>query len=413
MNITRKIILILLLLGLFIVSVHLTQVIAATSYAAEDGSTVYVVVITDKKLKGVTGVNPAIIRIKTGDSIEWKNEDDSIHFIKSKAGEGGLRFKAKMIKQGEKWKNKFTKPGTYNYYCALHSQKLSGMIIVGVDPSEEMKVAEVKTKAESLAPPREDLIEARSYKAEDGSKVHIVVITDKKIKGFSELIPAILHIKTGESIEWVNEDKRVHFINSKLEFAGFGKKAKKGSLWFNSKYIKMGDKYIVKFTKPGTSKYFCFTHPIELSGKITVEGEPLLEVREAKVKTEETLKEEPPLKEKETVPTIAEEGSTRVFRKGKTHIVNIPEESKVFVPAVLTIKAGDTIRWTNNDHSIEAHKFASVPGPNPENKELKITILEPGKHFEHTFLKEGEYLYFCFIHQGMVGNIIVKAVDDQ
>ncbi len=183
-------------------------------------------VITDKKLKGVTEVNPATIRIKTGDSIEWENEDGRIHFInsrKKKAEKAGLRFKATMIKKGGKWINKFTKPGTYNYYCSLHSKELSGMIIVGVDPSEEVKIAEAEIKVEILAPPKEDLIEedlikGRSYKAEDGSTVHVVIITDKSLTGRSRFRPATSHVKTGDYIEWINEDARVHFLNSKLKF---------------------------------------------------------------------------------------------------------------------------------------------------------------------------------------------------
>lgn len=98
----------------------------------------------------------------------------------------------------------------------------------------------------------------------------------------------------------------------------------------------------------------------------------------------------------------------RGFGEGKIHIVDIPEKSKVFVPDVITINAGDTIRWTNNDHAMDNHQFISVPGPYPENKEIKITLLEPDKSYEHTFSKPGKYRYFCFVHQGMIGTIIVK-----
>lgn len=100
---------------------------------------------------------------------------------------------------------------------------------------------------------------------------------------------------------------------------------------------------------------------------------------------------------------------TVVFSEGKVHIVDIPEKSKVFVPDVVIIEAGDTVRWTNNDHDMESHQFASIPGTEVEDKELPIVILEQDKSFDHTFNKPGEYRYFCFVHQGMVGKIIVKS----
>ena len=102
-----------------------------------------------------------------------------------------------------------------------------------------------------------------------------------------------------------------------------------------------------------------------------------------------------------------------VFGEGKVHIVDIPEESKVFVPDVVMIKEGDTIRWINNDHEKSSHNFASIPGPDPVNKEIPITILKQDKTFEHTFNKFGVYRYFCYVHKGMVGKIIVTPASQQ
>ena len=102
-----------------------------------------------------------------------------------------------------------------------------------------------------------------------------------------------------------------------------------------------------------------------------------------------------------------------VFGEGNVHTVDIPEGSVVFVPAVVTLEVGDTIRWTNNDHAKKSHNFASIPGPDPKNKEIPITILKQDKTFEHTFNWPGEYRYFCYVHKGMVGTIIVKPGDKE
>ena len=100
-----------------------------------------------------------------------------------------------------------------------------------------------------------------------------------------------------------------------------------------------------------------------------------------------------------------------VFGEGKVHTVDIPEASVIFVPEVMMIKEGDTIRWTNNDHAKKSHNFASIPGPDPKNKEIPITILKQDNTFEHTFEKFGVYRYFCYVHKGMVGKIIVTPAD--
>ncbi|MFQ5431587.1 MAG: plastocyanin/azurin family copper-binding protein [Nitrospinota bacterium] len=102
-----------------------------------------------------------------------------------------------------------------------------------------------------------------------------------------------------------------------------------------------------------------------------------------------------------------------LFGGEKVHVIDIPEGSVVFVPDVLTIEAGDTIRWTNHDHAKKSHNFASIPGAKPKNKEIPIVILKQDKTFEHTFNKPGEYRYFCYVHRGMMGKIIVKPGDKE
>lgn len=92
------------------------------------------------------------------------------------------------------------------------------------------------------------------------------------------------------------------------------------------------------------------------------------------------------------------------------HVVDIPEGSKVFVPETVTITAGDTVSWTNNDHAKKSHQFASIPGADG-GKEIPLVILKQDETFEHTFKKPGEYRYFCFVHRGMNGTIIVKPAE--
>ena len=93
---------------------------------------------------------------------------------------------------------------------------------------------------------------------------------------------------------------------------------------------------------------------------------------------------------------------------GEVHEVIIPDGKTEFVPAIVTIATGDTVRWVNQDTTQESHDFASFQGIKPENKELKTVVLESGKTFEHTFNTPGEYKYLCYIHRGMIGMVVVK-----
>jgi plastocyanin len=70
----------------------------------------------------------------------------------------------------------------------------------------------------------------------------------------------------------------------------------------------------------------------------------------------------------------------------------------VFGPTALTVKAGATVTWTNQDE--EPH---TVVGP-----DLKSPVLgNPGSTFSHTFTTAGTYSYNCSIHPYMHGTVTV------
>lgn len=69
-----------------------------------------------------------------------------------------------------------------------------------------------------------------------------------------------------------------------------------------------------------------------------------------------------------------------------------------FSPATLTVKAGTTVTWTNQDsatHDVKGDAFASEP-------------LSQGETFSFTFDKAGNYDYICSFHPSMTGKVIVE-----
>ena len=98
--------------------------------------------------------------------------------------------------------------------------------------------------------------------AEEGTatvhEVHIPKAADK----FS---PAVLNIKVGETVKWINEDDRAHPIAS---IPGQGTNDKE----LFSAPIPTGKSWSHTFKKPGEYPYFCYIHYV-MMGVVVVEGD--------------------------------------------------------------------------------------------------------------------------------------------
>jgi plastocyanin len=82
-----------------------------------------------------------------------------------------------------------------------------------------------------------------------------------------------------------------------------------------------------------------------------------------------------------------------------TNTVSIQNFS--FNPPLITVPAGTTVTWTNNDveqHTVTARDRAYTSDP-----------INNEKTFSHTFQTAGSFEYFCMIHPHMVGTVVVTA----
>jgi plastocyanin len=85
----------------------------------------------------------------------------------------------------------------------------------------------------------------------------------------------------------------------------------------------------------------------------------------------------------------AGDGATIVLAKGF-----------MFSPASLTVKAGSTVTWTNEDE--EPHTIVSEAGL------FRSAALDTKESFSFRFVSPGTYHYACSIHPRMVGTIVVE-----
>jgi plastocyanin len=66
----------------------------------------------------------------------------------------------------------------------------------------------------------------------------------------------------------------------------------------------------------------------------------------------------------------------------------------------LTISAGTTVTWTNQDDV--PHVVAS------DSNIFKSKALDTNDHFSYTFAKPGTYVYYCTVHPRMTAKVIVQ-----
>ena len=77
-----------------------------------------------------------------------------------------------------------------------------------------------------------------------------------------------------------------------------------------------------------------------------------------------------------------------------------------YSPSTLTVKAGTTVIWENEDSV--THDVMNNAKDNFEKGEIFDFDLEPGESNSFVFNEPGEYEYHCDIHPSMKGAVIVE-----
>lgn len=80
--------------------------------------------------------------------------------------------------------------------------------------------------------------------------------------------------------------------------------------------------------------------------------------------------------------------------------VGVRIENFTFSPAVVTVKPGTQITWTNGDDI--PHTVVS------DNKAFKSKVLATGEKFSYIAARAGTYPYSCTIHPNMIGKLVVQ-----
>jgi len=96
-----------------------------------------------------------------------------------------------------------------------------------------------------------------------------------------------------------------------------------------------------------------------------------------------------------TVPVTTGHAATAAARA----VARVAIQGFAFKPAILTIKVGTTVTWTNKDAM--AHNVTAAKG------RWQSDTLQQGQTYTYTFKKAGTYTYTCTFHAGMTAKVIV------
>ena len=78
------------------------------------------------------------------------------------------------------------------------------------------------------------------------------------------------------------------------------------------------------------------------------------------------------------------------------------------LPTVVRVDAGSTITWTNRDEALHTVTGTDVRSGRPGAGSWgSLEELSQNQTFSHTFNDAGVYPYYCMLHPGMIGAVVV------
>jgi plastocyanin len=88
---------------------------------------------------------------------------------------------------------------------------------------------------------------------------------------------------------------------------------------------------------------------------------------------------------------------------GAAEVAQVQIRDNLFQPATLTVKAGTTVRWINNEKRTTHSVLFTGEGGGFESERMF-----PDESYERRFDKPGRYPYTCGPHPEMKGVVIVE-----
>src|SRR5438874_8204083 len=107
-------------------------------------------------------------------------------------------------------------------------------------------------------------------------------------------------------------------------------------------------------------------------------------------------------------PTAGGGGHACPEPQSDLHTTQVDVKEGCMLPTVVRIDAGATITWTNRDEALHTVTGTDVRSGRPGAGSWgSIEELAQNQTFSHTFNDAGVYPYYCMLHPGMIGAVVV------
>lgn len=249
----------------------------------------------------------------------------------------------------------------------------------------------------STAAPSPTPVPAPTATARPPTAVPTATPTGSQSLTISNLTHSNASVAVGIRVVWINRDAAAHTVTH-------GTPDKPGSE-FNSNSLSTGDGFSHVFGTVGTFDYFCEFHPT-MAGRIVVGGGASAPTATLVPSTATPV----PSTATPVPPTATPVPSTAT--PVPPTATPVPASPNVtaniiyfsFQPPNLTVSAGATVTWTNQDGT--PHTVTHGTSPNAGGA-FGSAPLSPGASFPFKFSASGAFQYFCAIHTDMLGTVTV------
>uniref|UniRef100_UPI00117B0F4E cupredoxin domain-containing protein n=1 Tax=Kineosporia sp. R_H_3 TaxID=1961848 RepID=UPI00117B0F4E len=303
--------------------------------------------------------SPTSVSAHVGDTIVWTNAGQMPHTVTA----ADKSFDQQLM-PGATFRLVLRKEGTIPYVCTYHPG-MKGTLVVGPAPAGvtlppagsggTVSGNGAAAKPAAAAPP--------PAAKTDGTKTYEIKATEMAFT------PKMLDARVGDTVSWVNTGTIPHTVT-----------AKDGSF---DKTLQPGQRFNYVLRKEGTVDYVCTFHP-------GMDGMLMVKAAAKNVKLPAAGADD----------SAAGPAAPAVHRHGSSTTYEVQAKDDAFSPALLDVRAGDTVVWVNVGAT--PHRVKAADGSFDRT-------LAPGKRFSLTLDRTGTVRYADPAHEGMFGALVVRA----
>jgi plastocyanin len=321
---------------------------------------------------------PSTLDIVVGDMVTFVNNDSAAHTSTSGnpgSGDAGSVWDSNLVMSGSSYTTAALDAGQYPYHCLVHPW-MTGIVIV-----EE---ASPYGSAESFAPTFPNPIVISNPRLESMNPDVTVNENDLPLGGY--IITADLHNDSDDDQSiayWVQ-------VTGPQSYEGWN---------YHNMSVGNTDNYGVNWIPEIAGDYTITINVVE-----SMDDQPK-KYLDVGVTFQVTISPDPYATESEPTLLPSSDPNTVLNDLGSS----TPGcEPNCFIPATITIKAGESVTFSNTDTA--AHTSTSVDVDGVSDGVWDSNLVMSGSAYTTPALDAGEYPYFCMVHPWMTGLVIVEEM---